>query len=230
MRIIVSLVTLIFTMSCGNVSFGKHISLAKEFRKVVQVRVEHKESTGALLGSAVAIDKEHLITAGHFCETAMEGIVANTLVPNVKINYMNENDELASLENAQIVEYQFDAHLDICILKKKRHGIKPVKISQNLEKMKFGDVVYSVGFPLGVFPAIINQGFLSTIETETLPLPVLNGKILSSPAIAGGNSGGALFNDLGEMIGLVVMVHPQYHHIDLAIKSSDILDYLKNLE
>jgi S1-C subfamily serine protease len=71
-----------------------------------------------------------------------------------------------------------------------------------------GDEVYAVGNPYGVLYASLTKGIVSSTERNTRMLHIDQSKdtqfIQFSAPIIGGNSGGALYNDVGELEGVVV--------------------------
>jgi serine protease Do len=139
----------------------------------------------------------------------------------VSIRYFNVNDEVSMIDNIQIIKFEVSDNVDLCILEKAKHGLKYVSLVKNYEKsVNFGDKVYIVGAPSGIFPTI-TEGYVSYLY-----MPELNNKLFISSPVWSGNSGGPVFNARGKVIGLVVMVNVAYHHSTLAITVPDIWKFL----
>lgn len=199
-------------------------SLKKEFRKIVKVYVSDEDVF--ITASAIPITNDYFITAGHFCEAItakfIDGILENDLV---KIDYLAFGDERKTIEDVSIIDFVHNESNDICLLQKKNHNLPKVSISRYYSYLEFGDTVYTVGFPLGFFPAIITEGYVSSSYTQEYP-ETLNDKLMISSSAVSGNSGCGAFNKDGELVGLIVMVNPQYHNLVFAIPTPKILEYL----
>jgi S1-C subfamily serine protease len=227
-------VALVFFFSSCSVQ-GKNVSMESQFRKVVQVYtfgMKDEKVTIAMLASAVPISKDYFLTAGHFCEAVSQKFIDGELDnPNVYVDYLGNGDQLETIKDVQIVDFVYSKTNDICLLKKENHNLKKVKLSRTYHYLEFGNKVYAVGYPLGFFPAIITEGFISSIYTDRFPENTpFNEKLMISTPIATGNSGGAIFNANGELIGIAVMVSPQYNHLSFAIPLPIIMDYLDSFK
>ena len=203
---------------------GPSRQLVQELRKTVQVYVKTTSGEGILTASAFPIDKSRLITAGHFCEDAKEGAKKLELDERIYIRYLNVNDEITTTSGGRIVKSRFDDHQDLCIIEFPKHGIAPVSLAVK-DELKFGDLVYIVGAPLGVFP-MITEGYVSQPYSEGMPTARLDNKLLISGITGRGNSGGPIFNEKGEVVGVVVMVNTTYNHIAFAIPLRKIVTFL----
>ena len=96
----------------------------------------------------------------------------------------------------------FDRDNDIAILKVEAEGLTPV-IFGDSDNMNVGDTVIAIGNPLGELTFSLTQGVISALGREvTLEDGVTMDLIQTDCAINSGNSGGALFNLYGEVIGI----------------------------
>jgi len=197
--------------------------LTNEWKKVVKMYVEAKEGTGKISASGFPIDKEVFMTAGHFCAAAMDGISEGVLKDKVSIQYTNANDEVVTMRGGEIIKFEFSPTQDLCLVRRVKHGIRPVRIAW--ETSAFGEKVHLVGYPHGLGP-IITDGYVGQAVTQGMPIDILNNKLLISTAGTNGNSGGAAFNGKGEVIGVGVMVHPDYPHLAFAVTVLDIWRFL----
>ena len=102
--------------------------------------------------------------------------------------------------NATLVGY--DSSNDIAVLKVDAEGLTPVVIGDN-ETMHVGDTVIAIGNPLGELTFSLTQGVISAKGRR---VTFSNGSTMellqTDCSINSGNSGGALFNLYGEVIGI----------------------------
>lgn len=95
-----------------------------------------------------------------------------------------------------------DELTDLAIVKIDAAGL-PAATLGNSSGMAVGDKVYAIGNPLGVFTSSVSGGIVSglnrTIEVEGQSMTLMQTDASVNP----GNSGGGLFNEAGELIGIV---------------------------
>lgn len=95
-----------------------------------------------------------------------------------------------------------DSKTDLAVLKIDASGLSPVTIGDS-SKLEVGDPAIAIGNPLGELGGTVTSGYISaldrniTIDGESMTL------LQTDAAINPGNSGGGLFNDSGELIGVV---------------------------
>lgn len=96
----------------------------------------------------------------------------------------------------------YDSSNDIAILKIDAADLTPVILGDS-ENMNVGDSVVAIGNPLGELTFSLTAGAVSALEREvTMSTGVTMTLIQTDCAINSGNSGGALFNLYGEVIGI----------------------------
>ena len=101
---------------------------------------------------------------------------------------------------AQLIGY--DESNDIAVLKVEAQNLKPVTLG-NSDNMNVGDTVLAIGNPLGELTFTLTSGIVSALGREvTTSSGVTMTLIQTDCAINSGNSGGALFNLFGEVIGI----------------------------
>ena len=102
--------------------------------------------------------------------------------------------------DAKLVGY--DESNDIAVLKVEASGLSPVILGSS-DKMNVGDSVVAIGNPLGELTFSLTSGAVSAMDREvTLSGNITMDLIQTDCAINSGNSGGALFNMYGEVIGI----------------------------
>ncbi len=102
--------------------------------------------------------------------------------------------------DAELVGY--DESNDIAVLKVAAEGLSPVVLGRS-DDLLVGDSVVAIGNPLGELTFSLTVGVVSALDREvTLSSGVSMDLIQTDCAINSGNSGGALFNLYGEVIGI----------------------------
>ena len=102
--------------------------------------------------------------------------------------------------DAELIGY--DESNDIAVLKIDAQGLRPVVLGDS-GNLNVGDSVLAIGNPLGELTFSLTAGVVSALDREvTLSGNVTMELIQTDCAINSGNSGGALFNLYGEVIGI----------------------------
>lgn len=121
---------------------------------------------------------------------------------------------------------------DLAVLKVDRDGLPPAKFSSGLPDV--GDLAVAIGNPLG-FENSVTAGIISGLH-RSIPsggqTPALVDLLQTDAAISPGNSGGALVNSRGEVVGINVAFIPPAERavsIGFAIPSPTVIDTVKQL-
>ena len=102
--------------------------------------------------------------------------------------------------DAKIVGY--DESNDVAVLKVEAENLTPVIVGDSAN-LNVGDPVVAIGNPLGELTFSLTSGAVSALEREvTFSDGLVMSLIQTDCAINSGNSGGALFNLYGEVIGI----------------------------
>ena len=102
--------------------------------------------------------------------------------------------------DAKIVGY--DESNDVAVLKVEAEGLTPVVIGSS-SKLNVGDSVVAIGNPLGELTFSLTAGAVSALNRDvTMSSGSTQELIQTDCAINSGNSGGALFNMYGEVVGI----------------------------
>ncbi len=96
----------------------------------------------------------------------------------------------------------YDESNDLAVLKIKAEGLTPVILGDS-DNLNVGDSVVAIGNPLGELTFSLTSGSISAKDREVTMSSSLTMNLLQTDcAINSGNSGGALFNMYGEVIGI----------------------------
>lgn len=116
-----------------------------------------------------------------------------------------------------------DAQTDIAVIKIETSGLQAVTFGDS-SKLQVGELAVAIGNPLGQLGGTVTDGIISALDREiTLDNQTMN-LLQTNAAINPGNSGGGLFNDGGELVGLVVAksAGSNIEGIGFAIPSNDV--------
>ena len=103
--------------------------------------------------------------------------------------------------DAQLVGY--DESLDIAVLNIDAEGLTAAQFGDS-DLLEIGDAAYAIGNPMGYLYGTMTDGIISALHVEV----DVDGKsmnlIQTSAALNSGNSGGALINEQGQVVGITV--------------------------
>jgi serine protease DegS len=136
------------------------------------------------LGSGVIIDEAgHIVTNNH--------VITNATTIKV---------QLADGRTAEAKVAGRDPDTDLAVLSIKL-GKLPVMALGRSDQLQVGDVVLAIGNPLGL-QQTVTHGIVSAVDRRQLGVATFENFIQTDAAINEGNSGGALINTRGELIGI----------------------------
>ncbi|MGY5452076.1 Do family serine endopeptidase [Agarivorans sp. MS3-6] len=137
------------------------------------------------LGSGVVVDanKGYVITNYHVIHEADE------IVVTLKDGRTFEAEVLGS-----------DRHTDIALLQIEAEDLVDIKLSDS-DNLRVGDFAIAIGNPFGLGQTV-TSGIVSALGRSGLNIENLENFIQTDAAINSGNSGGALINLNGELIGI----------------------------
>ncbi len=129
----------------------------------------------------------------------------------------------------------YDESNDLAVLKIEAEGLTPVVLGSS-DHLHVGDGVVAIGNPLGELTFSLTTGAVSALNREvTLSSTVTMDLIQTDCAINSGNSGGALFNMYGEVVGITNAKYSSsgsgasIDNIGFAIPMDDILDIVVSI-
>ena len=132
------------------------------------------------------------------------------LVTNYHV-FQDEPTEIrVQFSDGRIAEPQIvglDAETDLALLKVDMPDLRPIRLASSSE-LRIGDVVLAIGNPYGLSTSV-TQGIVSATGRNLYQLVTFANFIQTDAAINAGNSGGALVNSLGELVGINTAVLAQ---------------------
>ena len=163
-----------------------------------------------VLHSEITPDVSYVLTAGHSCE---ERKFATRIIDGVKITKIKTDYEVVSYygRKHQAVVVVIDRRWDLCLLQVKglSRNVKTVPIAKSGPKR--GVKYYNLAAPRGLFgremvltfEGYYSGNFMSGYDTYT---------ITTKP----GSSGSAIYNDKGEIVGVIFAGFPAVENVGLS--------------
>jgi S1-C subfamily serine protease len=194
-------VMLIVAILAPMISLAASTSLSKTFERVnptvVEIRTLSSSSvtpqdgttpTSELgLGSGVLIAPDQVLTASHVVEIA----------DRIQVRFVDGTTRWARVTSSERV-----ADVSLLTLDAPGPGIEPAILGDS-DRAKVGDRVFVVGAPYGISHTL-TVGYVSAVHRDDAAEGFgYVDLIQTDAAINAGNSGGPLFNDNGEVIGVV---------------------------
>ena len=155
-------------------------------------------------------DNSTLITNFHVIENANRIIVKSSS----GAYFADLADVLAYDEIADIAILQCDKEIQVL----------PLELG-NSDTVRQGNIVYAVGYPLGIANTLSN-GIVSSRYTDEYGVDILQ---ITTP-ISEGSSGGALLNESGAVVGVVCASYIDGQNMNIAIASNTVSQLLSQVQ
>lgn len=180
--------------------------------------------SGGGLGTGVLIKEDLVITAAHVIDTNRSGALEPNEI-NAELSFesigVTTSGTIVKLGEWMLHGLPLNTTEDLALIKLNTKVACSLKLSDNYD---IGDDVFTIGSPAGP-PLHISTGVISS---------KYNKQRLSSCSIYPGNSGGGMFNNHGELIGIVTRVKVDendyfgtiINHCSVFIEMKDILNFL----
>ena len=126
-----------------------------------------------------------------------------------------------------------DEDYDIAVLKIEATGLQPVTLGDS-DTLNVGDHVLAVGNPLGELTFSMSGGMVSSVNRAINVDGTPFNMIQTDTSINPGNSGGPLFNQYGEVVGIVSAKYSSYSSesvegLGFAIPMNDVLAMIQDI-
>ena len=136
------------------------------------------------LGSGVIVDESgHIITNNH--------VIANAT--SIKVQLADGRSAVAKVVGR-------DPDTDLALLSVQLNKLPVMSLGRS-DRLQVGDEVLAIGNPLGLQQSV-THGIVSAIDRKQLGVATFENFIQTDAAINHGNSGGALINAAGELVGI----------------------------
>lgn len=169
-------------------------------------------------GSGVVIDEEGIILTNFH-------VVAGAV--SVRVVFTDEREPLDG------VVIGGDRDRDLAVIQVEADDLDAIPVG-NSEKLRLGDSVVAIGFPLGLGGPTVTSGILSgtdrRIEAQaSFGIETLVGLLQTDAAINPGNSGGPLVDITGRLVGINTAVAGSAENIGFAIAIDEALPIVNEI-
>lgn len=156
------------------------------------VNIFGQTTTSAATGSGFVLTQDgYIVTNYHVIEDA-----ANDSSVSIEVSFAD-----GTKYTAQLVGGEQDN--DIAVLKIDATGLQHVTLGDS-SQLVVGESVYAIGNPLGELTFTFTGGYVSAKDRSvTMSDGTVMNMLQTDTAINSGNSGGPLFNEYGQVIGIV---------------------------
>ncbi len=152
-------------------------------------------SKGEATGSGIIISEDgYILTNNHVISSESSNYYAIQEATGIKINLYNDETSY----DATVIGT--DSYTDLAVLKIEKDGLTPATLGDS-SQVKVGEFVMAIGNPLGMDYSVTG-GIVSAVNREVESDGSVYYAIQTDAAINSGNSGGALVNSSGEVIGI----------------------------
>jgi serine protease Do len=173
------------------------------------VYISAETSEGTAQGSGVILSADGLIiTNAHVIEDAEKITVE-----------LNDRRKV----EAEVVSVGHSDCTDLALLRLPNQTNLPTIALGNPSSSQHGQSVFAIGYPEGIKPASITEGLISNIDNQ-------KGLLQTSAVINGGNSGGALVNSRGELLGINTFTLRDTEAMAFAIDTNSVNAFVRSAQ
>jgi len=174
----------------------------KVLPSVVGIKIKYKitsffgTSTAEGAGSGIILTEDgYILTNNHVISSeSSSSFYAIQEASDIIVKLYNDDTEY----KATVVGT--DSYTDLAVLKIEKDGLTPAVLG-NSDNLKVGEFVFAIGNPLGLDYSV-TSGIVSALNREVASEGTTYYAIQTDAAINTGNSGGALVNIKGEVVGI----------------------------
>ncbi len=158
----------------------------------------------------VEIQTKTNITSGfvpYFSEGAGSGVIISSNGYIVTNNHVVEGTNLIKVRLKNGNEYEaeivgLDELTDLAVIKIEEENLKPATIGKS-SNLLVGEIAVAIGNPLGQLGGTVTSGIISALDRNVVIDDEIMTLLQTNAQVSPGNSGGGLFNERAELIGIV---------------------------
>ena len=189
-------------------------------------------SSATATGSGIIISEDgYIVTNNHVVDSSSSNSsysyyeLSKATSIKVKLNTATYGED--AVFDATVVGQ--DSQTDLAVLKIDKDGLTPAEFADS-DQAVVGEFVMAVGSPLGL-DTTVTQGIISAVNRQVESDGVVYTCIQTDAAINSGNSGGALVNSDGKVIGIntLKLTGSNVEGIGFAIPINSTLDVIDQL-
>jgi S1-C subfamily serine protease len=148
-------------------------------------------------GSAIAVSEDLLLTNCH--------VVKDRPVIKLIQEGKRADATLVAADNAS----------DRCVIKAEGITLTPISGVRTVDSLAVGERVFAIGAPLSL-ELTLSEGLISGIRREVNPVAVQ-----TSAPISHGSSGGGLFDERGNLVGITTLIYTNGQNVNFAIAAAE---------
>ena len=202
-RLLALLTVLVFAMSC----LGAAAASAEEEREPLSAREIYAQNVNSTVGIRTSYTTTNYWGYPTAAAAAGSGFILSEdgyILTNYHVVEKSESVTVTTYDDrsfsAKVVGY--DESNDIAVLKIEAEGLTPVTFGDS-DELCVGDTVAAIGNPRGELTFSMTLGIVSALGRQiTLSSGTTMALIQTDTVINSGNSGGPLFNEYGEVVGI----------------------------
>lgn len=198
-----------------------------------------QEVVDKVSASVVEITTESVQTSSYMGQYITQGAGSGVIVSSdgyiITNNHVIDGASSVVVKTKDGTEYEAkligtDDTADVALIKIEAQNLTPATFADS-SKLAVGQTAIAIGNPLGSLGGTVTNGIISALDREI----TLDGKqmnlLQTNAAINPGNSGGGLFDENGNLIGMVVAKSSgsDIEGLGFAIPSNDIVSVLDDL-
>ena len=182
------------------------------------------QSKSAVSGSGfIATSDGYIVTNYH--------VIADAYTGGYKVSVMLYNGDKYDAKIVGVEEAS-----DVAVLKIEATGLSPATLGDS-DKLQVGETVYAIGNPLGELSFSMTSGMVSaldrdiTTQDQTTGQTTTNNMFQIDAAVNEGNSGGPVYDNKGEVVGIVTAKYSStgVEGLGFAIPIKDVSDIVDQL-
>ena len=167
----------------------------------------YEQNVNSTVGITISAKTTSRYGYGYTYQASGSGFIISEdgyILTNYHVIEDSETVTVATYDNetyeAEVIGY--DESNDIAVVKIDAENLTPVTLGDS-DTLRVGDTVYAIGNPLGELTFSLTHGLVSALSRDVkLGSGSTMSLIQTDCAINSGNSGGALFNIYGEVVGI----------------------------
>ena len=163
-----------------------------------------------------------IVEPGHLVVTNAH-VISAALAPGTRLRMSTVDNEIFSEDKIQVTVCHFDKNPDLCVLKVK--GLKGSSIPFAATAPAQGSDVFTIGHPHD-YRFSVSKGMVNGVRQNSQG----HEDIQFNAPISNGNSGGPLFDEKGNLVGVVTSAEsgsPVSQNLNFAISVSEVKKVLK---
>ena len=198
--------TIFFLLISGSASGQKALNAQELFREVSAsvVTVAGKNTAGeSMQGSGVVVAPHLVVSNCHVVGGSKQATV----------EHMGES--------VQATVISFDTEHDLCLVSAPQIEARPITLGSSI-RVSIGEPVFAVGAPQGLSNTI-SEGIVSGLR------PIDSAKLIqTTAAISHGSSGGGLFDQYGNLVGITTLYLADSQQLNFAVPAEWVSDLVAN--